>query len=231
MLTGAQLTRFTRRGKYLLGEMQKQDETFYWLSHLGMTGRYNHIAPDRPALAPGDYAHDIAAPVAAKHVHVRFDFDDGTQLTYADPRRFGFMDLIRGAPDSSPFLGAMGPEPLGNDFHEAALLAACAGKKTPVKKRAAGSKRGGGLGQYICLRGFVYGGHQSASPSGQFGAEACGAFGCPPFAPFWRAPCKRAARLCAISPIVTASSVISSTSFSSMTAKAKIVRHPIAMLR
>ena len=158
MLTGAQLTRFTRRGKYLLGEMQKQDATFYWLSHLGMTGRYNHIAPDRPALAPGDYAHDIAAPVAQKHVHVRFDFDDGTQLTYADPRRFGFMDLIEGAPESSPFLQSMGPEPLGNDFHEAALLAALAGKKTPIKNALLDQSVVAGLGNiYVCEALFMAG--------------------------------------------------------------------------
>lgn len=155
-LTGAQLKRFTRRGKYLLGEMEKQDAVFYWLSHLGMTGRYQHVAPDRPVLAPGDYAHDIAAPVAEKHVHVRFDFDDGTHLTYADPRRFGFMDLIMGAPSTSPYLVNMGPEALGNDFHEAALLEACTGKKAPVKNALLDQSVVAGLGNiYVCEALFM----------------------------------------------------------------------------
>lgn len=160
-LTGAKLVRFTRRGKYLLGEMENSgngdnETAFYWLSHLGMTGRYQHIAPDRPALAPGDYAHDVAAPVAAKHVHVRFDFDDGTSLTYADPRRFGFMDLIFGAPETSPFLSTMGPEALGNGFHEAALLAKCAGRKTPVKNALLDQSVVAGLGNiYVCEALFM----------------------------------------------------------------------------
>lgn len=157
-LTDAQLIRFSRRGKYLLGEMQKHGKAFYWLSHLGMTGRYQHIAPHRPALAPGDYAHDIAAPVAEKHVHVRFDFDDGTHLTYADPRRFGFMDLVAGAAETSPYLKTMGPEPLGNDFHEAALLTACQGKKTPVKSALLDQSVVAGLGNiYVCEALFMAG--------------------------------------------------------------------------
>ena len=43
-------------------------------------------------------AHEVAAPVAAKHIHVRLHFDDGSVLAYADPRRFGFMDLVDGQP-------------------------------------------------------------------------------------------------------------------------------------
>lgn len=157
-MTGAQLVRFRRRGKYLLGEMHKNGNVFFWLSHLGMTGRYMHEAPDRPALAPGDYAHDVAAPVAAKHVHVRFDFDDGSTLSYADPRRFGFMDLVMGAPETSPFLQSMGPEALGNGFHEDALLAACAGKKTPIKNLLLDQRVVAGLGNiYVCEALFMAG--------------------------------------------------------------------------
>jgi formamidopyrimidine-DNA glycosylase len=54
-LTGARLVSFSRRGKYLLGEMEKEKKRFYWLSHLGMTGRYSHIPKNGAALAPGDY--------------------------------------------------------------------------------------------------------------------------------------------------------------------------------
>ena len=162
-MRGAQLVRLRRRGKYLLAEMSKDHRRFYWLSHLGMSGRYMmQAAPlkngDGKIFEPGDYAHDVAAPVAAKHVHVRFDFDDDSHLAYADPRRFGFMDLIDAAPETSPFLAQMGPEPLGNEFHEAALLAACAGRKTPMKNLLLDQRIVAGLGNiYVCEALFMAG--------------------------------------------------------------------------
>ena len=77
-LTGATITHFGRRAKYLLAEMAKSGETFYWLSHLGMTGRYMLETPNQDKLEPGLYAHEVAQPVALKHVHVRLGFEDGT---------------------------------------------------------------------------------------------------------------------------------------------------------
>ena len=162
-MSGAQVRGFGRRGKYLLAEMQKDNRRFYWLSHLGMSGRYMMQAPPLKTgkgqpFTPGDYAHDVAAPVAAKHIHVRFDFDDDSRLAYADPRRFGFMDLIDATPETSPFLAQMGPEPLGNGFHETALLAACAGRKTPMKNLLLDQRIVAGLGNiYVCEALFMAG--------------------------------------------------------------------------
>ena len=160
-LRGAEIAALARRGKYLLAEMQPQQAggpRFFWLSHLGMTGRFMLERPGAAPFDPGDYAHEVAAPVAAKHVHVRLDLDDGTALAYADPRRFGFMDLIDGAADSSPFLAEMGPEPLGNGFSEAQLLAAAKGRKTPVKNFLLDQRVVAGLGNiYVCEALFMAG--------------------------------------------------------------------------
>jgi formamidopyrimidine-DNA glycosylase len=94
--------------------------------------------------------------VAAKHAHVRFELGDGSALVYADPRRFGFMDLVMGAPETSPYLADMGPEPLGNGFHEAALLAACAGRKSPIKNTLLDQRVVAGLGNiYVCEALFM----------------------------------------------------------------------------
>ena len=150
-MRGAVLTRFTRRAKYLLGEMVKGDARFYWLSHLGMTGRFMLAHGDASNHPIGDYGHEVAAPVAAKHIHMRLHFDDGSVLSYADPRRFGFMDLVDGQPDNTPFLAGLGPEPLGNGFHEAALLAACQGRKSPIKNVLLDQRVVAGLGNiYVC---------------------------------------------------------------------------------
>src|SRR5579863_3014838 len=52
------------------------------LVHLGMTGQ----------LAPC-----AAAQPCAKHTHVWFGLDDGRELRYTDPRRFGRMAYLTGA--------------------------------------------------------------------------------------------------------------------------------------
>ena len=151
-LTGARIKSVTRRAKYLLARICSvgaPDQV--WLSHLGMTGRFEvHPAEGR---APGrlvKYKHRVADAVAHKHIHVSLDLDDGTHITYADPRRFGFMDLT---PASAPsrFLADLGPEPLGNAFNADYFLAACAGRQSPVKAVLLDQKTLAGLGNiYVC---------------------------------------------------------------------------------
>jgi formamidopyrimidine-DNA glycosylase len=163
-MQGATLVQFARRAKYLLAEMQdKKGARFYWLSHLGMTGRFiltppPRKTPDDTPRTAGVYAHELAAPVAEKHIHVDMVFDDGTHLAFADPRRFGFMDKIEGAPERSPFLARLGPEPLGNDFNQAVLLAAAQGRQTPVKNFLLDQSVVAGLGNiYVCEALFIAG--------------------------------------------------------------------------
>jgi len=157
-MRGALLTRLNRRAKYLLADMQRVDgRAFIWLSHLGMTGRFIVTPPGAAQLEPGDYAHEVAAQTAAKHVHVELVFEDGTHLAYADPRRFGFMD-IAATPDDTSFLSALGPEPLGNGFHAEGLLAACKNRNTPIKNLLLDQSVVAGLGNiYVCEALFMAG--------------------------------------------------------------------------
>ena len=66
------------------------------LVHLGMTGQ----------LAPC-----AAAQPCAKHTHVWFELDDGRELRYTDPRRFGRMAYLTGA-DLAEELTLFGADPL-----------------------------------------------------------------------------------------------------------------------
>jgi formamidopyrimidine-DNA glycosylase len=157
-LEGARITRFTRRAKYLLAELETDTSPLYWLSHLGMTGRYMLYQHDGAHMEPGQYAHDVSAETAEKHVHVRLQLDDGSALTYADPRRFGFMDLFEGRPENSRFLAHLGPEPLGNEFDAAVLYAACEGRKSPIKNVLLDQAVVAGLGNiYVCEALFLSG--------------------------------------------------------------------------
>lgn len=159
LMRGAQVVTMARRAKYLVAEMQgKSGVSFTWLSHLGMTGRFMLSLPAHGDSEPGAYAHEVSAQVAHKHIHVDMRFDDGTLLSYADPRRFGFMDCFTGEASASPFLADLGPEPLANDFNEIMLLAAAQGRKTPVKNFLLDQKVVAGLGNiYVCEALFMAG--------------------------------------------------------------------------
>src|SRR5690606_21297767 len=113
-LTGARVERMGRRAKYLLAELDS-GETL--LMHLGMSGSFSVWREERSATA--SYVHKKAEH--AKHDHVVFEME-GATVTFNDPRRFGFMDLIpAGEIGQSRWLRELGPEPLGNSFSAASL--------------------------------------------------------------------------------------------------------------
>lgn len=127
-LAGAGIDRLRRRSKYILADLST-GETL--LVHLGMTGRMTVSGIAAPYV-PGQFHH--AHPLTEKHDHVVFDMEDGARVTFNDARRFGAMDLMpTDRAEAHPLLAALGPEPLGNDFHAEGLAARLKGRKGPVK--------------------------------------------------------------------------------------------------
>ncbi|MFB9148518.1 bifunctional DNA-formamidopyrimidine glycosylase/DNA-(apurinic or apyrimidinic site) lyase [Roseovarius ramblicola] len=141
-LTGARVLALRRRSKYLLADLST-GETL--LVHLGMSGRM--LVSGAPV---GRFVHDHPAP--GKHDHVILDMETGARITFNDPRRFGAMDLMpTDAVEAHPLLARLGPEPLGNGFHEGHLAAALAGRRTPVKSALLDQRIVAGLGNiYVC---------------------------------------------------------------------------------
>jgi formamidopyrimidine-DNA glycosylase len=150
-LSGVRVERLRRRSKYILADLSS-GETL--LVHLGMSGRML-VSGDfsNPLLASGktaQFVHDH--PPAEKHDHVVFHMENGARITFNDPRRFGAMDLMDTATAADhKLLALIGPEPLGNDFHEAVLVAAFKGRNTPVKSALLDQRIVAGLGNiYVC---------------------------------------------------------------------------------
>ena len=133
-LEGALIGELSRRGKYLLVEL---DDNATLLLHLGMSGR---ITAGAAAIAP------------EPHDHVILTLDDGTVVRFNDPRRFGLIDYLpRGTEGAHPLLAGMGPEPLGPGFDGAYLSGALAGRLTPIKSALLDQKIVAGLGNiYVC---------------------------------------------------------------------------------
>lgn len=98
-VVGLLITAVGRRGKYIL--IRTADDVLL-VVHLGMTGQLRLI--------------DAAAPLAL-HTHAVFDLDDGRQLRYRDPRRFGRLLLgTEAALLTSGAMPRLGPEPIDPSF-------------------------------------------------------------------------------------------------------------------
>ncbi len=134
-LTGARVEGFRRRGKYILMRLAGGDSV---LLHLGMSGRMV-LTPHRPN-------------TETAHEHVVLETDDGWRVGFVDPRRFGSIDLMPTARENAHrLLAGLGPEPLDTVFDAAALSAALAGRKTPIKAALLDQSVVAGLGNiYVC---------------------------------------------------------------------------------
>ncbi|HVA91390.1 MAG TPA: bifunctional DNA-formamidopyrimidine glycosylase/DNA-(apurinic or apyrimidinic site) lyase [Chloroflexota bacterium] len=105
-----------RRAKYIIIDL---DAGQVLVVHLRMTGRLHFAAPDE---APD------------RHLRARLPLDDGTELRFADMRKFGRLYLGTEAEVGAvTALGSLGPEPLEGTFTTAVLGARLAGKRGPIK--------------------------------------------------------------------------------------------------
>ena len=141
-LTGATVTRLGRRSKYLLADLDTGETA---IIHLGMSGRMLISGAEL-----GKFHHDHPAP--EKHDHVVIDMEGGARVTFNDARRFGAMDLWpTGDLGNHKLIRVLGPEPLGNDFHEDYLVAQLKGKNTAIKTALLDQGIIAGLGNiYVC---------------------------------------------------------------------------------
>lgn len=141
-LEGKRVKQLRRRSKYILADLDSAESL---LIHLGMSGRMT-VSGHRI----GDFYHDHPAP--QKHDHVVLHLENGARITFNDARRFGAMDLLETATAESYWLiKDIGPEPLGNDFHEEYLVRRLKNKKSPIKTALLDQNIVAGLGNiYVC---------------------------------------------------------------------------------
>lgn len=131
-MTGARVTGLSRRAKYGIIETDRGDSLIF---HLGMSGRWRVDAGD-----------------IGVHDHLVLETDAARVLALCDPRRFGSLNLVDTvARDSWPPFAALGPEPLGPDFHAVHLQRALAGRTAPIKAMLLDQRIVAGLGNiYVC---------------------------------------------------------------------------------
>jgi formamidopyrimidine-DNA glycosylase len=127
-VVGLRIESVGRRGKYILiglspsgtaGHLPASGEDVILVVHLGMTGHLSIV--------------DGAVPLE-KHTHAVFFLDDGRQLRYRDPRRFGRL-LLGGeqALLTSKKMPLLGPEPIDPEFAADELYRRLRNRRTALK--------------------------------------------------------------------------------------------------
>ncbi|MBQ3077873.1 MAG: bifunctional DNA-formamidopyrimidine glycosylase/DNA-(apurinic or apyrimidinic site) lyase [Clostridia bacterium] len=115
-LRGQRFSDLGRRGKFLLPTLESGDRL---LLHLRMTGAL--------LLAP-------AALPPEPHTHLVWQLDDGRELRFSDPRRFGRLWLWpAGEPCPADGLTRLGPEPDDPALTAAAFAARLSGSRRAIK--------------------------------------------------------------------------------------------------
>jgi formamidopyrimidine-DNA glycosylase len=141
-VSGRRVDALGRRAKYLLADLE--DGTVL-VMHLGMSGSFRV-----DTAVAGSFHHPRSKD--ARHDHVVFTTDDGTTITYNDPRRFGFMTLVpRGELGEHPLFRGLGIEPLGNELGGGSLAGLLRGRSAPLKAALLDQRLIAGLGNiYVC---------------------------------------------------------------------------------
>lgn len=129
-VSGRPIEGLGRRGKYLLLRLEREQTL---VMHLRMTGNLVLVDGDE-ALDPseGRRLYEGERSTSERHLRARFTLDDGRQLWFTDPRRFGEAFLIDDAELPRRF-ARLGVEPLAPDFTPEALGRIAAGRTAPLK--------------------------------------------------------------------------------------------------
>ncbi len=139
MLTGSRIEAVGRVGKHIVVDLLRCDNRKgQWLVHLGMTGRLLVVEPD------------VTMPA---HTHAVVQLDDGRELRFIDPRRFGRLSIIdndetvdsakAGNGPARGFTGT-GQEPL--EISVDAFIKLFRARRTPIKSALLNQKLLHGVG-------------------------------------------------------------------------------------
>jgi formamidopyrimidine-DNA glycosylase len=119
-----------RRGKYLLLGLDRAQTL---VMHLRMTGNLVLVeGEDKFDPSEGMRLYEGERSTSERHLRARFALDDGRQLWFTDPRRFGEAFLIDDAALGERF-ARLGVEPFSDAFTPEALGEMVAGRTAPLK--------------------------------------------------------------------------------------------------
>ncbi|MCE6008018.1 bifunctional DNA-formamidopyrimidine glycosylase/DNA-(apurinic or apyrimidinic site) lyase [Acinetobacter soli] len=150
-LVGQELRALKRRSKYILAEF----ETDQMLWHLGMSGSFRLCT---------------AQDELRKHDHLILTFDDGTELRYHDPRRFGCI-LWLNDEHQKMLIDTLGPEPLSDAFNADYLYEKLRTKQVGIKIAIMDNHVVVGVGNIYATESLFNQGIHPAQPANTLSSE------------------------------------------------------------
>ncbi|MBK5232793.1 MAG: bifunctional DNA-formamidopyrimidine glycosylase/DNA-(apurinic or apyrimidinic site) lyase [Thermoleophilia bacterium] len=127
-VAGQEIVDVGRRGKYLMLELGDGNTV---VIHLRMTGSLILVDP-AGVENPGD-ARIYEADSSEKHLKARFSLDDGGELRFTDPRRFGRGFVADDDALQEYFDSRLGVEPLSPEFTVESMAAMTSNRTGPLK--------------------------------------------------------------------------------------------------
>lgn len=147
-LTGQQIRKLDRRGKYLLFYLDRG----YLLCHLGMSGSLRILHQGQPH---------------TKHDHVDICFASGSLLRFHDPRRFGALLWFADDPAYNKLLKHLGPEPLQTEFDGDYLFRSSRGRTQSIKTLIMDSRIVVGVGNIYANEALFMAGIRPTAKAGK----------------------------------------------------------------
>jgi formamidopyrimidine-DNA glycosylase len=157
-VTRARFESVARRGKNLLLHMESlassrsgSTPSFTIVVNLGMSGRVLLRGPGTADPEP-------------THPGVRLALDDGGELVYHDPRRFGRLGIRRPG-ELEEWSRSLGPEPLGRAFTPKSLAAGMARSSAPIRSWLLDQRRVAGVGNIYANEALFLAGVHPEAPA------------------------------------------------------------------
>lgn len=141
-----------RRGKYLLIRLAGD---LLWVFHLGMSGKLIYVKAGRPR---------------EEHDHIVAKLDNGHELRYHDPRRFGLSLLVRRSElDSLPQFRHLGLDPFDSRFEFNYLYSFTRSSKRRIRDLLIDQRVLAGLGNIYANEILFYAGIRPATRARRLG--------------------------------------------------------------
>ena len=157
-----------RRGKYLLLAL---DGAQTLVMHLRMTGNLVLVeGGEKLDPSEGRRLYEGERSTSERHLRARFLLDDGRELWFTDPRRFGEAFLIDDA-DLPARFERLGVEPLSDAFTPEALGEVAAGRTAPLKSFLLDQSRIAGVGNIYADEALFRARLHPLSPAGSMRPE------------------------------------------------------------
>ncbi|HWO84346.1 MAG TPA: bifunctional DNA-formamidopyrimidine glycosylase/DNA-(apurinic or apyrimidinic site) lyase [Solirubrobacterales bacterium] len=167
-VSGSTIERLGRRGKYILMGLDRERTL---VMHLRMTGNLI-LREGEEMLDPseGRRLYESERSTEERHLRARFVLDDGRELWFTDPRRFGEAFLLEDHQLETRF-AKLGLEPFSPEFTPQALGEMAAGRKAPLKSFLLDQSGVAGVGNIYADEALFRAALHPLSPAGSMKPE------------------------------------------------------------